>query len=371
MNAEDAYGLLACSVRAVVGAAGADFSLVLALSGGRDSMTLLNVLARLNLKSPLRAVHVHHGLSAHADDWEHFCRLACERVGVAFDCVRLDGVSRTAGNLEARARRLRYQALYQFTRAPGALLTAHHLDDQVETYLYRHCRGTGVRGAGAMSPSAPSPVAGVRLMRPLLAVAGQTIADCACAMNVQWIEDEQNRDERFERNWIRHRLHPMLRQRFGSIDTVIGHNADLFRRAARLCTDLACSDYTNAHEEYVNHSPAIFSLEPSRLPADNASFDAVAAVDDSFDVADDNVSPGVVADNASLDVAIDNASPGSISRQDYTGATTHNASPDAATHNASPGATHNASPDAATHNASLDASPSPATDDPRLGVATL
>ena len=122
-----------------------------ALSGGLDSVVLLHGLSRLRtagLACELSAVHVHHGLSPHADAWADFCRQLCERLDVALAVERVQVSLATAEGLEAAARRQRQEV---FARCPADWLAlAHHRDDQAETVLFRLLRGAGVRGAAGM-----------------------------------------------------------------------------------------------------------------------------------------------------------------------------------------------------------------------------
>ena len=243
--------------------------LALALSGGRDSMTLLHLLASGPHRARLGAVHVNHGLSPQADEWQELCRRACARLGVAFASERLERRAVGRANLEANARRLRYRALYRHTKAPGLLLTAHHLDDQAETYLGRHLRGVGLYGAGAMAISSPTPLPGVRLLRPLLSVPSSAIEAYARAHGIEWIEDPLNQDLRLERNWIRHRLVPLLRERHPRISAILARNAQLLQASRQLCVDIARADHQILHSP-IPAEAKLYRLAPRRPPGQGA-----------------------------------------------------------------------------------------------------
>jgi tRNA(Ile)-lysidine synthase len=181
------------------------------LSGGVDSVVLLELLRaaapRLGLR--LEAVHVHHGLSPHADAWARFCRALCRRWLVPLTVRRVQVEKRGRG-LEAAARAAR-RAIFARHPAPVIAL-AHQLDDQAETVLLNLLRGAGVRGASAM------PVVGRLgakiLLRPLLAVPRSTVAAYARARGLRWIEDESNRDAALTRNFVRLQVGPLLETRF-------------------------------------------------------------------------------------------------------------------------------------------------------------
>ena len=130
--------------------------LVVALSGGVDSVVLLDMLVPLSVKMQftLSAVHVNHGISVNADRWGKFCRTLCRSKGIHLKIARLK-ISRQRGvSLEAAARDERYQ-IFQKLKADYVAL-AHHLDDQTETLLLQLLRGAGVKGLGAMPVSGTS-----------------------------------------------------------------------------------------------------------------------------------------------------------------------------------------------------------------------
>ncbi|SEA93777.1 tRNA lysidine(34) synthetase TilS [Alkalimonas amylolytica] len=186
---------------------------VLALSGGLDSMVLLELLHRLSARAPwqLSAVHVHHGLQPQADEWLQFCQRACAKKSVlfAYHHLALDG----RHNLEARARDARYQQLAQHCAEPGSvLLTAHHADDQLETLLLALKRGSGLTGLSGMASSRPF-AAGL-LVRPLLTHSRVELEQFADFHQLHWVEDPSNQDPRFDRNFLRQQVLPLLAERW-------------------------------------------------------------------------------------------------------------------------------------------------------------
>ncbi len=180
-------------------------------SGGVDSVVLLDLLCAAAPRHGFRvaAVHVHHGLSPHADAWARSCRKHCRERGVPL-VVRRVSVRKKGRGLEAAARAARRAV---FARHPAPVIAlAHQLDDQAETVLLNLLRGAGARGASAM------PVAGrlgaKTLLRPLLAVRRSAIEAYARARGLRWIEDESNRDAALTRNFLRLRVGPLLETRF-------------------------------------------------------------------------------------------------------------------------------------------------------------
>ena len=215
--------------------------LCVALSGGLDSVVLLHGLARLRavgLACDLSAVHVHHGLSPHADDWADFCRHLCQRLDVRLAIERVQVLPAGDGP-EAAARRQRHAV---YARCPADWLAlAHHRDDQAETVLFRLLRGAGVRGAGGM-PGERSQVAGPRLIRPLLGVPRATIAAYAREQALSWVEDESNADRRLRRNHLRHEVLPCIARQFPGASQALARAADHFAEAAQLLDELAVID---------------------------------------------------------------------------------------------------------------------------------
>lgn len=191
---------------------------VLGLSGGLDSMLLLQLLVRWQQHASgrqLHAVHVHHGLSANADGWAHFCQQQCAVFGVP---LHIKHVHLTEpGNVEAQARALRYEVLTeqlaaQPVAAQSALLTAHHADDQLETLLLALKRGSGPAGLAGIASAKPCGAGW--LLRPLLMFERQQLETVATALALRWIEDESNLESRFERNFLRLEVLPRLKQRW-------------------------------------------------------------------------------------------------------------------------------------------------------------
>jgi len=219
--------------------------LVLGLSGGVDSVVLLHVLVGLRVRHgfELAALHVHHGLSPHADVWARFCAGLCGRWQLPLEVVRRR-VPRDSGlGLEAAARAARYHA-YAEADADGIVL-AHHGDDQAETLLLNLLRGAGVHGAAAMPECRPlrreqdSPPAGTRLLRPLLGVSRADIEAYARHHGLAWIEDESNHDPTFSRNFLRSEVMPRLHSRFPQVQANLSRAAAHFAEAAELLADLA------------------------------------------------------------------------------------------------------------------------------------
>ncbi len=180
-----------------------------AVSGGADSVALLDVLCSLGSEwsVSLHAIHVHHGLRADADDDAEFVRTLCARMGVPLSVERVSvkSVPPWEGP-EAEARRARYGAFREVARRVGAqrIATAHTADDQAETVLMRLLEGAGPRGLAGIAP-----MRGM-LIRPLLGARRADVEAHLRARGLGWVEDASNRDTRFLRNRIRLEVLPFL-----------------------------------------------------------------------------------------------------------------------------------------------------------------
>jgi len=187
--------------------------LLVAFSGGLDSSVLLKTLAHCDWarQRGLRALHVDHGLHPDSAQWSRQCEDACAALEIEL-IVRKVEVRADGGGLEQAARQARYAAAQALMHAGEVLLTAHHLDDQAETFLLRALRGSGERGLGAMRPLrrfGPG-----WLWRPLLSTPRETLLVAAKALQLAWIEDPANAQQRFDRNFLRAQVLPLLRQRW-------------------------------------------------------------------------------------------------------------------------------------------------------------
>jgi len=226
-------------------------AITVALSGGVDSIVLLELLrkAASDCGHLLAALHVNHGLSAHAREWEGFCRLYCRRRRIPFQAVRVQ-VGGNGANVEAEARRARYGAF----AACGTpyLALAHHRDDQAETLLLNLLRGSGVHGLAGMPQRrrlAGANGGEVALLRPLLAVGRAEIARYAQRRRLAWIEDESNRDRRFARNFLRHTIMPLLERRFPHSAHALARSAAHLADAVVLLEALAAADCARVGED--------------------------------------------------------------------------------------------------------------------------
>jgi tRNA(Ile)-lysidine synthase len=248
---------------AAVRAAGAP--VLVLLSGGRDSVCLLDLAVRAHGRAAAPALHVNYGLRADADGDESHCRAVCRSLGVELTVVRAPAAP-ARGNVQAWARDLRYGEAVRAAR--GALVaTAHTADDQAETVLYRLAAAPGRRALLGMRPRDG------RLVRPLLAFTrADTTAWCE-AHGLTWRDDASNEGERFARARVRHGLLPALRAIHPAAAANVVRTAALLRDEAELLDALVAAELPGdriALERLRELHPALARLVVQRL-ADRAA----------------------------------------------------------------------------------------------------
>jgi tRNA(Ile)-lysidine synthase len=215
-----------------------------AFSGGLDSSVLLAAMSRLGGSAPLRALHVDHALHSDSADWERHCRAVAAVLGVRYDSVRVFVDRDAPAGLEAAAREARYAAFAGRLEDGETLLTAHHADDQLETLLLRLLRGTGVRGLRGILPYASLGRGAVA--RPLLDFRRDELRAQAERFRLEWLEDPSNRDVDLDRNYLRARVVPLLRQRWGSAAHSAGRLAAAMVDAEAILDSAARADLAGA-----------------------------------------------------------------------------------------------------------------------------
>jgi tRNA(Ile)-lysidine synthase len=207
-------------------------AVLVALSGGPDSVALLHLLRELEAGGELTVAgvaHLNHGLRENAARDEAFCRALAEKMGIPFRAERADVAdlaARLRTSLEDAGRQARYEFFDRVAVDLGAaaIATGHTRDDQAETFLLRLVRGAGPRGLASIYPRSG------KVIRPLLDVGREELRTYLASMGEDYCDDETNRDLRIPRNRIRHELLPYLQREFSpGITDVLAREAAIAR----------------------------------------------------------------------------------------------------------------------------------------------
>jgi len=206
--------------------------LVLAVSGGPDSTAMMALVAAWPDHPPALVVTIDHGLRRQAADETALVAANAQKLGLPVKIVRAGSIA-GRGNLQARARAARYRLLADAARAAGhdTIVTAHHRDDQAETFLLRLARGSGVYGLAAMAPE--TDLDGLRLARPLLGVSRQALLLVAQASGLAFVRDPSNCDRRYDRVRMRQLL-PFLADHGLTVERLAETAGRLGRAAAAI-----------------------------------------------------------------------------------------------------------------------------------------
>jgi tRNA(Ile)-lysidine synthase len=230
------------------GLLGAGDEVVVLLSGGRDSVCLLDVVVELGCAA--RALHVNYGLRAEADDDEAHCRALCERLGVALTVQRAERPDDAPGNLQAWARDVRYAAATEMARG-GLVAVGHTASDQAETVLYRLAASPGRRALLGMRPRSG------HLVRPLLTVTREETGAWCRARGLAWRDDATNASEAFARGRVRHGLLAALEAVDARAAANVVRTAELLREEAEVLDVVVDTALAGRERIAVSHLAAL------------------------------------------------------------------------------------------------------------------
>jgi len=216
---------------------------VVAYSGGLDSSVLLHACGRYfeacKLKSQLSAIHIHHGLSQHADHWLKHCEAVCSAADIPLVSSKVT-VTNPGSGIEAAARKARYQAFINTLSPQQILLQGHHLNDQAETVLYRLIQGHGTQGMAGIPPHRA--LGESDIYRPLLGLRRADLEVLAQAWGVQWVDDDSNKDTGIARNYLRVNVVPAILKRWPAALDRIAVAAKWNADASALAREVALED---------------------------------------------------------------------------------------------------------------------------------
>ena len=195
---------------------------LLAISGGSDSLFLLRVIHELSNRYEynIRAIHINHNFSLNSENMQNYCINACNDYGVDIVIKNLNTTVRS--NIENHLRDQRYREIFSAMRDNEALVLGHHFDDQIETFFYRLFRGSSPVGLSSMREI--SERENIIICRPLLSISKETIEKYVEQEKIKFIDDLTNNDISFDRNYIRKKIVPTIKERWPRINKVMKHN---------------------------------------------------------------------------------------------------------------------------------------------------
>lgn len=192
--------------------------ILLAVSGGIDSMYLLHRASELFPEASFAVAHCNFGLRGEESDGdEAFVRSCCNELGIRCFCKSFDTAGYASANgisIEMAARELRYAWFAELAREEGfdGVAVAHNLNDNAETLMLNLLRGTGTRGAKGMAAESVFPGGEIRLLRPMLGISRDEIKAWMTARGLEWREDRTNALNEYKRNKIRNEVFPVFRE---------------------------------------------------------------------------------------------------------------------------------------------------------------
>ncbi|BFI91158.1 tRNA lysidine(34) synthetase TilS [Enterobacterales bacterium endosymbiont of Anomoneura mori] len=186
---------------------------LIAFSGGLDSSALLHILFYLKKKYfkniKLRAIHINHNLNINSNIWEKKCSLFCKERNIKLIIKNVNITKKS--NLEENARKLRYNIFKKIILKNEILLLAHHLQDQCETFFLALKRGSGPSGLSCMPLKKKN---FFYILRPFLNINKKIIKKFVYENKIKYIEDDSNYNIKFDRNYLRLKILPLLEKRW-------------------------------------------------------------------------------------------------------------------------------------------------------------
>ena len=190
----------------------------IAFSGGIDSSVLVDILGKnaFKLKLNITVIHVNHNISSNSLTWMKHCKEFCSKLGLNFISEEVNIIS-SGGGIESAARKARYKIFSKYLKNEEQILTAHHMNDVTETIFLRLLRGTGIDGLSGLEKSRK--LGKGLLIRPFLEVSKKEIEEYAKENDINYIFDETNKDNEYDRNFLRNEIFPKLDARWNDFSS--------------------------------------------------------------------------------------------------------------------------------------------------------
>ena len=203
-------------------------NIFIAYSGGSDSTALIHLLSSIKVdkNTKVKAIHINHNLSKNSLLWEIQCREQCSKLGIDLIVESVE-IKSDGGGLEAASRKARYKIFERLLDKDDQILLGHHSDDVTETLFMRLLRGTGPDGMEGPKLKR-SLVQGV-LVRPFLGVSKKEILDYLKKHNIDYIQDDSNLSNDFDRNYLRNEIFPMLEKKWNNFPNRVSNFSKIIK----------------------------------------------------------------------------------------------------------------------------------------------
>ena len=224
----------------------------LACSGGLDSSVLLHLFYSIknDIKNSVEVVYVDHALNESSQSWGEFCLEQCHTYGFPLRTMKIEGSCPKGTSIEAWAREKRYELIAEKMQQKDVLFTAHHQNDQIETFFLQVFRGAGPRGLACM-PFIKHFISGFHV-RPLLDIKRTELEDYANKQSLKWCDDKSNEDVAFDRNYLRHKVIPDISTRWPAYGNSICRLVEHQKEYKLLLDEIAEQDLERALHNNMN-----------------------------------------------------------------------------------------------------------------------
>ncbi|MEX0614885.1 MAG: tRNA lysidine(34) synthetase TilS, partial [Methylophaga sp.] len=221
----------------------------LAFSGGLDSTVLVHLLVRQHPELPLRLIHVNHQLHPDANKWAAHCQQFAGQLHLPITILEVSVDLEAGLGLEAAARDARYGAINRHIGDNGVLLTGQHQQDQAETVMLQLLRGAGNRGLAAMPFQTSWQT--MNIVRPLLAIDRPALLEYAKHHQLKFLDDPSNADIQIQRNFLRHKIWPLLKSRWPALNQTLSRSAAHLSEAQTLLDEIAEVDLERVNADLI------------------------------------------------------------------------------------------------------------------------
>ena len=203
-------------------------NIFIAYSGGSDSTALIHLLSSIKVdkNTKVKAIHINHNLSKNSLLWEIQCREQCSKLGIDLIVESVE-IKSDGGGLEAASRKARYKIFERLLDKDDQILLGHHSDDVTETLFMRLLRGTGPDGMEG--PKLKRSLGQGVLVRPFLGVSKKEILDYLKKYNIDYIQDDSNLSNDFDRNYLRNEIFPMLEKKWNNFPNRVSNFSKIIK----------------------------------------------------------------------------------------------------------------------------------------------